>query len=64
MTATHSPRSIWGIVGAILSVPLLAIMKICLSHANHPAAKRVALAIRFGARGTVLGIRERFVKKD
>jgi AI-2 transport protein TqsA len=38
--------SIWGIVGAILSVPLLAIMKICLSHANHPIAKYVLMLVR------------------
>jgi predicted PurR-regulated permease PerM len=31
--------ALWGIMGAILSVPLLGIQKICLTHANHPMAK-------------------------
>ena len=31
--------SIWGIPGAILSVPLLGIQKICLDHSNHPMAR-------------------------
>lgn len=38
--------SVWGILGAILSVPLLGIQKICLSHANHPLAKTVLAMIR------------------
>merc|ERR1740117_2167957 len=38
--------SIWGIPGAILSVPLLGIQKICLDHSNHPMAKMVLLTIR------------------
>merc|ERR1740117_947998 len=37
--------SIWGIPGAILSVPLLGIQKICLDHSNHPMAKMVMLTI-------------------
>jgi predicted PurR-regulated permease PerM len=31
--------ALWGIMGAILSVPLLGIQKICMTHANHPLAK-------------------------
>ena len=38
--------SIWGIMGAILSVPMLAIMKILLTKANHPLAKTSLLLIR------------------
>merc|ERR1711988_318705 len=38
--------SVWGIMGAILSVPLLGIQKIMLSHANHPLAKTVLAMIR------------------
>jgi predicted PurR-regulated permease PerM len=38
--------SIWGIIGAILSVPLLGIQKILLSHANHPMAKYFMTLIR------------------
>jgi len=38
--------SIWGIVGGVLSVPLLSIQKICLSHANHPLAKVCLLMIK------------------
>ena len=30
--------SVWGLPGAVLSVPLLAIQKIALSHANHTIA--------------------------
>ena len=28
----------WGLPGAVLSVPLLAVQKIALTHANHPMA--------------------------
>jgi hypothetical protein len=28
----------WGLPGAVLSVPLLAVQKIALTHANHPIA--------------------------
>merc|ERR1711943_114348 len=38
--------SIWGILGAILSVPLLGVQKITMSHANHPLAKTVLSMIR------------------
>jgi hypothetical protein len=38
--------SIWGITGAILSVPMLAIQKILLTKANHPLAKTVLAMIR------------------
>lgn len=38
--------SVWGIVGAILSVPMLAIQKILLTKANHPLAKTVLGMIR------------------
>merc|ERR1712159_730446 len=38
--------SIWGISGAILSVPLLGIMKILMVHTNHPMAKYVLLLVR------------------
>lgn len=36
----------WGIMGAILSVPLLGIQKIMLLHANHPLAKYCLMLIR------------------
>ena len=38
--------ALWGIMGAILSVPLLGIQKICLTHANHPMAKYFLTLIR------------------
>lgn len=38
--------SVWGIVGAILSVPMLAIQKILLMKANHPLAKHALKMIR------------------
>ena len=38
--------AIWGITGAVLSVPLLAVQKICLMHANHPLAKTFLMCIR------------------
>jgi AI-2 transport protein TqsA len=38
--------ALWGIMGAILSVPLLGIQKICLTHANHPMAKYFLSLIR------------------
>jgi len=38
--------SLWGIMGAILSVPLLGIQKICFSHTNHPMAKYFIMLIR------------------
>ena len=38
--------SVWGLMGAILSVPLLGIQKICLTHANHPMAKYFLSLIR------------------
>ena len=37
---------LWGLLGAILSVPLLGIMKILLMGANHPIAKYVVMMIR------------------
>ena len=33
--------SIWGVVGAILSIPVTAVIRIVLSHINHPYAKVV-----------------------
>merc|ERR1712028_38159 len=38
--------SLWGRMGAILSVPMLGIQKICFSHANHPMAKYFITLIR------------------
>lgn len=38
--------SVWGIIGAILSVPMLAIQKILLMKANHPLAKYALKMIR------------------
>lgn len=38
--------SVWGLIGAVLSVPLLAVQKICLMHANHPLAKTFLMCIR------------------
>lgn len=38
--------SLWGLMGAILSVPMLGIQKICFSHANHPMAKYFITLIR------------------
>lgn len=38
--------ALWGIMGAILSVPLLGIQKICLTHANHPMARYFLTLIR------------------
>lgn len=41
--------SIWGLQGAVLSVPLLAAMKIALEEADHPMAKMVLRIIRESA---------------
>ena len=38
--------AMWGLMGAIFSVPLLGIMKILLTHTNHPMAKYVIMLIR------------------
>lgn len=38
--------SIWGIMGAILSVPMLSIQKVVLIHSNHPIAKYCLMMIR------------------
>lgn len=38
--------SIWGLTGAILSVPLLAVQKVLLSHTNHPMAKYCIQLVR------------------
>jgi predicted PurR-regulated permease PerM len=38
--------ALWGLMGAIFSVPLLGVMKILLSHTNHPMAKYVIMLIR------------------
>ena len=37
---------IWGIPGAVLSVPLLGIQKILMVYTNHPFAKYMLLLIR------------------
>jgi len=37
---------IWGIPGAVLSVPLLGIQKILMVYTNHPIAKYMLLLIR------------------
>merc|ERR1711968_301116 len=39
LTALVIWGSLWGLMGAILSVPLLGIQKILLQHTNHPMAK-------------------------
>jgi predicted PurR-regulated permease PerM len=41
--------SIWGIQGAILSVPLLAAMKVALEDTDHPMAKMVLRIVRESA---------------
>ena len=33
--------AIWGVVGAILSIPVTAVIRIVLSHSNHPYARIV-----------------------
>jgi AI-2 transport protein TqsA len=38
--------SLWGLMGAILSVPLLGIQKILMQHTNHPMAKYCVMMIR------------------
>lgn len=38
--------SLWGIMGAILSVPLLGIQQKCLDVVNHPWAKTATMMIR------------------
>lgn len=37
---------LWGICGAVLSVPLLGCLKICLHHTDHPLAKHVVALLR------------------
>ncbi len=41
--------SIWGIQGAVLSVPLLAAMKVALEEADHPMCKMVLRVVRESA---------------
>ena len=41
--------SIWGLQGAVLSVPLLAATKIALEEADHPMAKMILRIIRESA---------------
>lgn len=43
--------SIWGVVGAILSIPVTAVLRIVLSHVNHPYAK-VIIRLLEGKRNT------------
>lgn len=31
--------ALWGVVGAILSIPVTAVLRIALSHINHPYAR-------------------------
>lgn len=38
--------SVWGLMGAVFSVPLLSIQKVCLQHTNHPMAKYIVMMIR------------------
>jgi len=38
--------AMWGLLGAVLSVPLLGIQKICCNYANHPIAKIMLAMIR------------------
>lgn len=38
--------AMWGLCGAVLSVPLLAIIRIVLTRADHPLAKRLLHLIR------------------
>lgn len=38
--------SMWGIIGAVLSVPLLSLMAILLQEADHPLAARLLHGIR------------------
>jgi len=38
--------SLWGIAGAVMSVPLLGIQKICFNYTNHPFAKYFLMLIR------------------
>lgn len=37
---------LWGICGAVLSVPLLGALKICLHHTDHPLAKHIVNMLR------------------
>ena len=38
--------SIWGLPGAVLSVPMLGIQKIVMVYTNHPFAKLCLMLIR------------------
>ena len=40
--------SIWGVVGAILSIPVTAVIRIVLSHINHPYAHIVIRLLEGG----------------
>jgi hypothetical protein len=40
--------AIWGVVGAILSIPVTAVIRIVLSHSNHPYA-RITIRLLEGA---------------
>ena len=50
----------WGLPGAVLSVPLLAVQKIALSHANHPMAT-YSLMVSAGFNAPVLSVNQPFL---
>ena len=37
---------VWGLSGAVLSVPLLGVARVCLSHTNHPYGRALLSMIR------------------
>lgn len=49
--------SLWGVVGMILSVPITAVLKICLHSLNHPLPRFLATALegRFDLGEAVVG---------
>jgi AI-2 transport protein TqsA len=50
--------AMWGICGAILSVPLLAILRIILQRTDHPLAKRLLAVIRESHKDALLAVTE------
>jgi len=37
--------TLWGVIGSVLSVPLLCIMKVCCKHCDHPVAKSLFMMV-------------------
>ena len=48
--------TLWGVVGAILSIPVTAVLRIVLSHINHPYARVIIGLLEGVKRGALIYI--------